>query len=117
MQAAITLSTDPAEVEARHAKAAAERKVYEALKKELWRWSLGMTALCFAFGIALFSRVRACVSLTLTIVCADQWELLRASCSLLCLLCNRHTEAPLSTLLRRTQQRAMAWARREGSCT
>ena len=72
MQAATTLSTDPAEVEARQAKAAAERKVYEALKQELWRWSLGMTALCFAFSIVLFSRVRACVSLTVAIVCTDQ---------------------------------------------
>ncbi len=59
------MSMDPAEVEARQAKAAAERKVYESLKQELARWSLGMTTLCFAFSIALFSRVRVCALLTL----------------------------------------------------
>lgn len=51
------MSTDPEEVAAREARAAAERRVYETLKQGLWRWSLATTALFFAGSIVLFSGV------------------------------------------------------------
>ncbi len=57
VQATTTQSQDPTEVAARQERLAEERKVYENLKQELWRWSVGVTALCFAGTIALFSRV------------------------------------------------------------
>ena len=57
VQATTTQSQDPTEVAARQERLAEERKVYEDLKQELWRWSVGVTALCFAGTIALFSRV------------------------------------------------------------
>ncbi len=42
---------------AREERAAAERRAYDALKQDLWRWSVGVTALFFAGSILLFSRV------------------------------------------------------------
>jgi len=57
VQATTTQSQDPTEVAARQERLAEERKVYENLKQELWRWSVSVTALCFAGTIALFSRV------------------------------------------------------------
>ena len=50
---------------ARQERAAAEQRTYDALKQDLWRWSVGVTALFFAGSILLFSRVReaACASL------------------------------------------------------
>ncbi len=43
---------------AREERQAAERRAYDALKQDLWRWSVGVTALFFAGTILLFSRVR-----------------------------------------------------------
>ena len=57
-QAAVAQSLDPAEVAAREARLSSERQAYEALKQELWRWSVAATALCFAASVLLFSRVR-----------------------------------------------------------
>ena len=51
-------SLDPAEVAAREARLTSERQAYDALKQELWRWSVAATALCFAASVLLFSRVR-----------------------------------------------------------
>ena len=59
VQAATTQSQDPAEVAARQERADAEQKAYDTLKQELWRWSVGITALFFAGSIVLFSRVRS----------------------------------------------------------
>ena len=58
VQAATTQSQDPDEVAARQERADAEQRAYDTLKQELWRWSVGITALFFAGSIALFSRVR-----------------------------------------------------------
>ena len=59
-QAAVAQSLDPAEVAAREARLTSERQAYDALKQELWRWSVAATALCFAASVLLFSRVRPC---------------------------------------------------------
>lgn len=58
VQAATTQSQDPAEVAARQERVAAEQRAYDTLKQDLWRWSVGVTALFFAGSILLFSRVR-----------------------------------------------------------